>query len=243
MIDTIRKVPEWMIKAQTKLKRAEGYNDLFVFLCLPNPRKSPVIKQLKLNKTRKFIEEAIMNTLAFGVQPITGIISRNSEFSEMAFTLSCDWRRASNLILKKMKAEFVKGELNAHQSMEIMERYNVFKNIIAGKNWSKTPTMMGVLNQRYVLNYPYMSLTNVMLFDEYEFWDSLEKIDEDDIKIINGIIKKHTLTSGLDSDDPSKKIKWDMIRQGAVINYEVPERWKRIKKHEEDLVRIMSVGL
>lgn len=190
MLETIKKIPDSMILDSVCVLNKKKRKDYYYLINMPDT--------LPFEETREnlyFKRFALLQMIvSYGIQPITGYVSYDGEYRHSTMDIYENFIHILRSIEKMISNTFVK----AHGGLRLKEHSKSFfdKNVIKAfvgttTSISNDDMIVGCVNQKYITNSKYVSLNNILVFGESEFWNRLSPIDVEDVKIINELVQVH----------------------------------------------------
>jgi len=186
--DIIRKIPKNMILSSTSIDYGLGleYYHLTAYFDL--------FKEGRFSeKSRRFVWKILCYHVAFGLQPLTNFIFNKAKMNDVNkdYDGYDGMRSLVAKIVDKEGFRFKNVHHGYHAAVRFIRDNNMLK-IISIDRHMKNRSSLGVMNSRYVNNGRYVSLHNILMFGEFDFWKQLNKINEEDVNEINTLIRSHS---------------------------------------------------
>lgn len=150
--------------------------------------------------------------VSWGIQPLTGIVSYDGEL----YNPNIDGWSMFESVAKKIDKVIDSADIRFECGGYLLDNLNYFykKNVLkifGGTSPYANPNgenmELGVINQKYITNSLYVSLFNVILFGEMEFWNTLSPVDDYDLNEIDKLLNRsktplfdRKLGRGIDDD-------------------------------------------
>lgn len=186
--DIIRKIPKQMILSSTSIDYGIGleyYHLTAYFDLFRHGRFS--------EEAKNFVWKTMCYYISYGLQPITGYIFDKAKMNDV----NKDYNGYEGVvdltakIVDKNGRRFRDAHHGYHKAQRFIRENNIIK-VIRPDRKIRQFTSLGVVNSKYVNNGRYVSLSNILIFGEFDFWKQLNKINKEDVYEINAQIRNHS---------------------------------------------------
>ena len=188
MLDLIRKITKEPLSEvkTTHNGRTEIYrlNEMFAF------------DRNRMASNQKVFDVVAM-ICAYGVQPITGFVSRNANMYNVLFD---GLGSLGEIVDSMIERQYIDNDTNVmingykpRHLTAVLTNHLMNANairIVSSAYWQKRATV-AIVNQRYVSNSNFASFFNAMLFNEFTWYMNLKILDQNEAKVAQTLMRRH----------------------------------------------------